>query len=193
MIQWCKARKQILYSWSTLSTYINIFSIFKYRSILPLKVTHKPKKCGHHCTKRIITRLHLSIVYWPPTKHAILKTVEVYKRLSGALNYYITQCTGNSRSFWRQDVVEKANIQQKGPSGPPIEFWRSEELEKCCCRENSTQQRAGSLGLRLSNPGEQERYNADGHKSGGQYVAVLFGLQLPHTHNPFNKVRGIYF
>ena len=28
---------------------------------------------------------------------------------------------------------------------------------------------------------------------GGQYVAVLFGLQLPLTHNPFNKVRGIFF
>ena len=32
-----------------------------------------------------------------------------------------------------------------------------------------------------------------GHKSGGQYVAVLFGLQLPITHNPFNKVRGRFF
>ena len=30
-----------------------------------------------------------------------------------------------------------------------------------------------------------------GHRSGGQYVAVLFGLQLPLTHNPFNK--GIFF
>ena len=39
-------------------------------------------------------------------------------------------------------------------------------------------------GLHLSNPGEGER-NADGHKSGGEYVAVLFGLQLPLTHNPF--------
>ncbi len=36
----------------------------------------------------------------------------------------------------------------------------------------------------MSSPGEQER-NADGHKSGGHYVAVLFGLQLPLTHNPF--------
>ena len=33
--------------------------------------------------------------------------------------------------------------------------------------------------------GEQERHNADGHKSGGQYVAVLSGLQLPLTENPF--------
>ena len=32
-----------------------------------------------------------------------------------------------------------------------------------------------------------------GHKSGSQYVAVLSCLQLPLTHNPFNKVRGIFF
>ena len=37
---------------------------------------------------------------------------------------------------------------------------------------------------RLSSLGEWER-DADGHKSGGQYVAVLFGLQLPLTYNPF--------
>ena len=81
------------------------------------------------------------------------------------LNYYITQCTGNSTSLeigefgdwrvWRQDVVEKASTQQSGPPG-----------------------------LRLRSPGERER-NTNGHKSGGQYVAALFGLQLPLTHNPF--------
>ena len=65
----------------------------------------------------------------------------------------------------RQDAVEKAIIQQR--SGPP--------------------------GLRLSSPGERERHNADDHKSGGQYVAVLFGLQLPLTRKPYNKVRGIFF
>ena len=45
--------------------------------------------------------------------------------------------------------------------------------------------KAGPPGLRLSNPREQERHNADGHKSGGQYIAVLFGLQLPLTQKPF--------
>ena len=65
----------------------------------------------------------------------------------------------------RQDVVEKARTQQSGPPG-----------------------------LRLSNPGERERHNADGHKSGGQYIAVLFGLQLPLTYtNLSNKVRSIFF
>ena len=59
------------------------------------------------------------------------------------------------------------------------EVWRQDVVEKA-----STQQRAGPPDLRLSNPGERER-NGDGHKSGGLYVAVLFGLQLPLTHNPF--------
>ena len=47
--------------------------------------------------------------------------------------------------------------------------------------------------------GEQERLNAEGHKSGGQNVPVMFGLQLPLTRkpwitfsNPCNKVRGTY-
>ena len=29
---------------------------------------------------------------------------------------------------------------------------------------------------------ENEKDNADGHKSGGQYITVLFGLQHPLTH-----------
>ena len=40
----------------------------------------------------------------------------------------------------------------------------------------------------MRSPGERERY-ADGHKSGGQYVAVLFGL----THNPFKKSERYIF
>ena len=92
----------------------------------------------------------------------------LWEEIEWTSNYYITQCTGNS-----------------------ISLGIRRELEKLCCRENSTQQRAGPPGLRLSNPGEWER-NADGHKSGGQYVAVLFGLQLPLTHTPFNKVRYIF-
>ena len=57
----------------------------------------------------------------------------------------------------------------------------------------STQQKAGPPDFRLSNPRERKRHNADGYKSGGQYVAVLFGLQLPLTHILSNKVRGIFF
>ena len=108
----------------------------------------------------------------------------------------------------------------EGASGPRSRVWRPDQLETRCGRESqhpaegaSGQQiesleirtfgekmldygtcprEAGPPGPRLSSPGERER-NVDGLKSGGQYVAVLFGLQLPLTHNPFNKVRGIFF
>ena len=103
------------------------------------------------------------------TKHAILKMAEVahsvghlWDEIEWALNYYITQCIGNSMSL------------------------EIREMEKWCCRENSTQQRAGPRGLRLSNPGEREKYTA---LSGGagevNMLQSLFGLQLPLTHNPF--------
>ena len=60
--------------------------------------------------------------------------------------------------------------------------WRPDPFGQDVVEKASTQQKAGPLGFRLSNPGERERHNADGHKSGGQYIAVLFGLQLPLTH-----------
>ena len=64
------------------------------------------------------------------------------------------------------------------------QFWRPDPLVTRCGRESSTQ-RSGPAGLRLSSPGERERHNADGHKSRGQYIAVLFSLQLPLTHKPY--------
>ena len=84
-----------------------------------------------------------------------------FQRLSGRLNYYITLCRQEVGEFgdqtrWWQDVVEKPSTQQK--AGPRASGWAS---------------------------GERERHNADGHKSSGQYIAVLFGLQLPLTHKPF--------
>ena len=65
------------------------------------------------------------------------------------------------------------------------------------CNKESHYPAEWALGLRLSSPGERERHNADGHKFGGQNIAVMFDLQLPltvkpHTtfSNPCNKVRG---
>ena len=78
-----------------------------------------------------------------------------FQRLSGRLNYYITR--------WRQEVIQ---------FGDP--------LVTSCGRENSTQW-SGPSGPQLSSSRERERQNDDDHKSGGQYVAVLFGLQLPLT------------
>ena len=61
-----------------------------------------------------------------------------------AINYYITQCTGNSIS-WRQDAVEKASTQQSGPSGSRLSScsWGSDELEIRCSRENQHTERLG--------------------------------------------------
>ena len=74
------------------------------------------------------------------------------------LNYYITHCSGSSIS-WRENPGLK-NMSQRGwaPRSPVEQPKRT---------------------------GKKRGY---GHESGGQYVAVLFGLQLPLTHNTFNKV-----
>ena len=44
-----------------------------------------------------------------------------------------------------------------------------------------------------SPPVEQPRRTGKKRGYECQYVAVLFSLQLPLTHNPFNKVRGVFF
>ena len=64
------------------------------------------------------------------------------KRLT--LNYYITQCTGNSIS-WTQDAVEKTSTQQSGPSGLWLSScsWGSDELERRCWIEEHFLERLG--------------------------------------------------
>ena len=103
-----------------------------------------------------------------------------------AMNYYITLCTGNSIS-WRQNAVGEASTQQSGPPGPRLSSSSWEKMLDwgTCPRE------AGPPGAQVSSSGERER-NADGHMSGGQYVAVLFGLQLPHTQH-FQIKWEVYF
>ncbi len=102
-------------------------------------------------------------------KHAIPRTAEVTHpagQLWGDIEWAI-ELLYNSVKTGSQLVLETRS-------------WRQDVVEN-----DSTQQKAGPPGLRLSSPGERERHNADGNKSGGQYVAVLFGLQLSLTHNPF--------
>ena len=90
------------------------------------------------------------------------------EEIEWAMNYNITQCPGNSTSL------------------------ETREMEKWCSRENSTQQRARPPGLRLSCPGELER-NADGHKNGGQYVAVFVRSSTPSHTQPFQIKWEVYF
>ena len=139
--------------------------------------------------KRVTCELHDSYFSSMTIRHAIPKMAEVHipiasygEILSGRellynwvhrkFNQLETRCSRES-----QHPAE-------GALRPPTEqfgdqtSWRQEAVMRTCPRE------AGPPGPWLSSPEEQER-NADGHKSGGQYVAVLIGLQLPLTHNPF--------
>ena len=83
--------------------------------------------------KRVICELHDSYFRSMTIKHAIPKTAEVHipmasygKILEWALNYYISQYTGNPIEFLEITELEKwfcreNSLQQKGPSGPTIE------------------------------------------------------------------------
>ena len=109
--------------------------------------------------KRVTCELHDCYFRLMTIKHAIPKI------LSGRLNYYINR--------WRQEVSE---------FGDQTSWWEDAGM-RTCPRE------AEPPSPRLSSPGERERHNADGHKSGGQYVEVPFGLQLPLTHQPFRTFQ----
>ena len=164
--------------------------------------------------KRVTCELHDSYFRLMTIKHAIPKIEWAIELLYNSVKTG-SQWVGDQRSQ-RQVVVEKTTTRQNGPSGPSVS-WRSDELESRCSRE-SHQPAEGALGIpdgvwrpdqlvirysresQYSGPrasdwasGERERHNADGHKSGGQYIAVLFGLQLPLTRKPYNKVRSKFF
>ena len=59
--------------------------------------------------------------------------------------------------------------------------WGSDELEIRCGRENPFWAPRPSV----EQPRRTRKKRGYDQKCGGQYVAVLFGLQLPLTHNPF--------
>ena len=82
-------------------------------------------------------------------------------------------------------MVEKASTQLRGPSGPRLSScsWGSDELEIRCWIEEHVPERLVPR-LLVEQPRRRGK-KCDGHKSEDQYVAVLFGLQLPFTHNPF--------
>ena len=71
------------------------------------------------------------------------------------------------------------------------------QLDQMSWREDAGMRNMSQRGWASRPPVEQPRRTGKkryyGQKSGGQYVAVLFGLQLPLTHTPFNKVIGIFF
>ena len=145
--------------------------------------------------KRVTCELHDSYFRSMTIKHAIPMTAEVTHpdgQLWGDIEWAIevlynllktgSQSFGDQRRWW-QDVVEKATTQQKGPWGPPSEF--GDQLVRRCLDENMSQR-----GWAPRPPVEQSRRTRTTHSYvrrgwGGQYVAVLFGLQLLLTHKPF--------
>ena len=134
--------------------------------------------------KRVTCELHDSYFRLVTIKHAIPKIEWAIELLYNSVK------TG---SQWvGEDVVGKATTWQKGHWDPPSEFgdqtgWWEDAGMRTCPRE------AGPPGHRLSSPGERERHTA---MSGGARVVnmlqSLFGLQLPLTRKPYNKVRGIF-
>ena len=144
--------------------------IFHWRRRAWLTIFDKVKSHGtvrlmHR--KRVTCELHDSYFRSMTIKHAIPRTAEVTHpdgQLWGDIEWVI-ELLYNSVKTGSQLV------------------WRPEPLVTRCGREN---QHPAEWAPRppVEHPGEQER-KTDGHKSGGQYVAVLFDLQLPLTHNPF--------
>ena len=114
--------------------------------------------------KRVTSELHDSYFRLMTIKHAIPKIEWAIELLYNSVR------TGSQRvgdqTSWREEVVGKATTQQNGPSGPPMEF--GDPLVTRCGRESPHPAEWASrpLGLQLSSPGERERHNADGHKSG---------------------------
>ena len=80
-------------------------------------------------------------------------------------NYYITPATGSSDQF-----------------------------ERRCWNENHFPAEAWPPGLRLSSPGERERSAAKDEGTRGSICYSLCSVSnSPLTHNPFHKMRGIFF
>ena len=107
------------------------------------------------CTRRgwpVNCMTVISVRWW--SKHAIPKTAEVaysvghlWEEIEWVLNYYITQCTGNSITLEIRELEKwccrENSTRQKGPSGPPIEQLRIRRVGDRCGRENQHPERLG--------------------------------------------------
>ena len=75
-------------------------------------------------------------------------------------------------------MIERTSTQQRGPQTPIEQL----QLERRCWNEDHVPERPGPPVEQPRRTGKKRCY---GHKSGGQYVAVLFSLQLTsHTVKP---------
>ena len=140
---------------------------------------------------RVTCELHDSYFHLMTIKHSI-------SAIEWALNYYITQSRQKSSASWVPVPVEfdgqlscsqlekrcgrESHTRPKGLGA--LMSW-GPEMMLIRCSKGSHHPAEWAQGLQLSSPGERERHNADGHKFGGQNIAVMFGLQLPLARKPW--------
>ena len=104
------------------------------------------------------------------------------------MNYYISQCTGNSIR-WRRDAEEKASTQQRGPSDSPLISWGSDELEIRCGRENQHPERLGPNWAAQENGKEMQLWPIEW---GSIYCCSVRSPTPSHT-QPFQIKWEVYF
>ena len=102
-------------------------------------------------------------------KHAIPRTAEV---------------THQEGQLWR-DIERAIELLYDSVKTGSQLVWRPDPLVTRCSRESQHPAEIWAPGPPVGQLWRRERHNTDGQKSGGQYVAVLFGFQLPLTHKPF--------
>ena len=132
--------------------------------------------------KRVTSELHDSYFRLIMIKHSISKIAWAIK---WALNNYIAQSRQKSNELsCRQLETRCGRESHTRPKGLGVLMnWGPEKILIRCNKE-SHHPAEWALGLRLSIK-ERERHNVYGHKSGGQNISVLFGLQLPLSHANF--------
>ena len=102
-------------------------------------------------------------------------------------NNYITWVKTGSQSVGDKMRVREPSPSRGGPSGPRLSScsWSSEP--QMSWREDAGMRTMSQRGSPppVEQPRRTEKKRCSGHKSGGQYVAVLFSLQLTsHTVKP---------
>ena len=128
--------------------------------------------------------LHGSYFRWMTIKYAIPK---IEWAIEWGIELLYNSAQRGSQTSWSSDELEtrcdkESHHPAEGALGTPDEVWGPDQLVIRCSRES---QQSGPLGLRLSSPGEQERHNADGHKSGGSiYCSSVQSPTPSHTPNP---------
>ena len=151
-------------------------------------------------TKRDKVKAHDTLIDWCTGREGPLNCITVtsawwrsnipFQRLSGRLsgrwNYYITRCRQEV-----EDLERRCGRESHHPAEGAHRALGSFEypLVTRCGRESQHPAESWAPGP----PVEHQENEKDTTLVGGQYIAVLFGLQLPLTRKRFNKGKGIFF